>query len=105
MEEMESQIREEIRKGALTQEPTHAHTNTHSNIVQAALSGLFRPQMMFCVDWREKKSYGQTEILTTYICLFVHDRVCVCRQNVCLFEISFLAEVGGRYNSWQICAE
>ncbi len=52
MEEMESQIREEIRKGVFTQEPTHAQTRarTLAAIVQALLSELFRPQMMFCVD-------------------------------------------------------
>lgn len=92
MEEMESQIREEIRKGVFAQEPTNAHTNTHSHchIVQAALSGLFRTQMMFWVYWHEKRAMGRQKYWPhIFACLCV--TACVYMQNVCVFVSSFLA--------------
>lgn len=45
MEEMESQIREEIRKGVFTHERTHAQTTAHAH--HSLLC--FRSQMMFGV--------------------------------------------------------
>lgn len=57
MEEMESQIREEIRKGVFGR--------TQSQFT------------LFCVDWHEKRACETPQILTSHICLFVYVFVCV----------------------------
>lgn len=88
MEEMESQIREEIRKGVFAQELTNVHTNTHSHchIVQAALSGLFRTQMMFWVYWHEKRAMGRQKYWPH---IFAWPPVCTCKMCVCLLVLSW----------------
>lgn len=81
MEEMESQIREEIRKGVFTRSHTcmytHKRASARTNYVLCQLT-----QKIACVE---------TEILTTYICVFVRIYVYVC---VCVCKILFLVWSG-----------
>lgn len=90
MEEMESQIREEIRKGVFTQEPTNAHINTLTHTVTSyklSCQGCLEVKFFGCIDMK-KKVWEARNI--DHIYLLVHDRLGVHAKCVCLSVLSWM---------------